>query len=316
MNSRAAVRAAAVIGAFAASAAITALAEHFSVSSGQIIAPTGQVWRGFGIDLYAADVKFFGAGLAATLRKDFPRINLVRIAGDLPDPPSAYAPFVNAMATNGVAVVIEHHAYSPAVLTGTALAQEVNWYQAMARAFAGNPWVLFGTMNEPASGDAYQIQATYNALRAAGFQGVVFLEAGEGAAGIPGTFGATSVLSAMHDVAWDLHTYNWESNYSTNPAAILADQQSRIATYQGYHSGDGVMPVISLEIGQSTNGSRLDPGWMQQIATTYSDPKLSGASAWAWDNWGAPGLYNSLTYNPGTSLTPYGAKVMPYVESP
>ena len=183
----------------------------------------------------------------------------------------------------------------------------------MAKYYGGNSHVLYQTINEPAASDAGQMQATYNALRGAGYNGTIFMEAGQGAGGVAGTLGDTSVFRSMKNVAWDLHGYNWQSNYSTSVSTIQADLNSRIATYQAITSASGVMPVISLETGQATNGLQVDPGGAQEMQAAFTDTKLSGAAAWTWENWGTPGLVNSLTNNGGNSLTAYGSAVAGYI---
>ncbi len=62
------------------------------------------------------------------------------------------------------------------MFTGDQLAAESNWYAGMAAAFIGNPYVWFGTINEPGNGDSDQELATYNAIRGTGNNNPIMLE--------------------------------------------------------------------------------------------------------------------------------------------
>lgn len=298
----------------------------FTVTGGEIRAPNGSTWRGYGVAVSDTDATNFGAGLAATLRTDYPGINLVRLAvapqGTYPSytwaSPAALAPFVNAMTALGVVVVVENHDDNNAVYTGAALTAESAWYASQASYYLANSGVLYQTMNEPGINDSPQMAATYAALRGTGYAGIVFVEAGEGAAGEspPSTYvGSLTPFASMVNVAWDLHCYNWQSSYSTSEASILADQDARISAYQTVATSNpgSTMPVISLETGISTNGSAVDPGGEPgttppyvQVAATFGNTNLTGASAWAWDNFQGA---NSMTNSFGGPLNAYGTGV-------
>ena len=282
---------------------------NFSVALGQIIDPSGNVWHGYGVAVDTTDVDAFGAGLAATLQSEFPGINLVRLAGAVGDSPDSYAPFVNAMTALNAVVVIENHANTPTVLTGNDLTNESSWYATMASYYINNPYVMFQTINEPSPGDADEMVATYAAIRGTGNNAIIFMEAGQGAGGIDGTLGNTSVFGSMQNVGWDLHCYNWQTNSADIPT-IQADQNSRIATYQAITSASGVMPVVSLETGISTTGYSNDVGGTQEVQATFSNTNLSGASAWAWDTYQA---LNILTSSFNGPLTDYGNQVAWYI---
>jgi len=242
----------------------------FTVSNGQIIDPNGNVWHGDGIGVYDSQASSGGAATANTILKEFPGINLVRVANYSFGTPASYAAFTNTLTQAGVAVVFEDHNTDVTVLTGSALTAESNWYASMASYYASNPYVMFQTMNEPGAGDADQMLATYNAIRGTGNNTIVFMEAGAGADGNTSSLGDTSVFATMHNVAWDMHTYNWQSQYSTSVSSIQSDQSNRLSVMHALHSADGVMPVATLEDGNSTNGINIDPGGSQEIQASFT----------------------------------------------
>jgi hypothetical protein len=117
----------------------------------------------------------------------------------------------------------------------------------------------------------------------------------------------------MHNVAWDMHTYNWESKYSTSASAILTDQNSRISDMQTIRSGDGIMPVISLEGGNSTNGQTIDAGGNTEMQVSYGNPNLVGVAAWIWSQETST-LADNITIN--GSLTAYGQLIRSLIAQP
>lgn len=306
-----------------------ATAANFSVSNGQILDPSGNVWRGAGIGIL--DDYVFGnygytggTALAAQVLDVFPNMNLLRLAcysGHAcytANNPADYAAFVTYFTSRGIVVVIEHHDVSHTVLTGTALAEESNWYATLATYYINNPYVMFQTMNEPASGGATQQVATYNAIRGTGSNAIIFFEAGDWAGGDTGTLGDTSVFHTLHNVGWDLHTYY--NHVDVSYQDILDDQNARIDYLQSFDSADGDMPVISLEGGNSFNGTNLDPDEGPRIDINFTNPRLAGFAAWAWNAYAscsrADNLLNyDLISNPSgpKGFTSYGLRVANYI---
>ena len=73
------------------------------------------------------------------------------------------------------------------------------------------------------------------------------------------------------------------------------------------------MPVISLEGGNSTDGTNIDPGGAQEVQVTFANPNLVGRAAWIWDNWDSSSEANNLTNPGGASLDGYGQAVAGYI---
>lgn len=309
----------------------------FSVSGGNLVGPSGNIKKLQGIAVSDTDTSFYGAPLAAKLRSLFPNINLVRLSvapqGSGPytwATPASLAPFVNAMTALGAIVVIENHDDNVSLYTGSTLTGESAWYASLGTYFIGNPYVMYQTMNEPAANDSPQMQATYNALRGIGYAGVIFVEAGQGAAGTPvpspGPYSTSSVgsltwFASATNIAWDIHFYNWQSNNSTSVPTIQSDQNSRISAFHAVSTVSGVMPVITLETGVSTSGSSLDAGGSQEITASFTNANLQGASAWALDIYQGLNVLTNASANssvPVGSITltsPYGTEVAGYTPS-
>src|ERR1700744_6001527 len=120
---------------------------------------------------------------AATTTQE-PGVNLVGVSGGDNEPltpdPSSVAVAVNTLTARGT--VVEFTDYSNSlgtgsggsqgvVFTGTQLAAGSAWYSAMVSMHKNNPYVWFGTDNEPATtgGSLSDWQlATYNAIRSPG----------------------------------------------------------------------------------------------------------------------------------------------------
>lgn len=284
---------------------------QFTVSGGQILDPTGAVWRGLGVAVYAASAASGGASLAQTIRSRFPGMNLLRLSFDdsaLTDP-TTHAAFVNDMTNNHVAVVFEDHNINETVLTSSTtptLAAETAWYVSVVNAYPNNPYVLFQTMNEPNVGDGAQMQATYNGIRGAGCSRLIFFEAGFAAQGnLSGI--DTSIFSTMTNVAWDYHAYVDPPNNWT-VQQIVTRNNTTIANLNAVHSADGVMPVLLLEIGnQIVYATNNDPSGVAEITAAFQNPV--GACAWIWHAGGGPtGIQDNLT-NADTTLNSYGQQV-------
>src|SRR5271168_671825 len=124
----------------------------FQIANGQIIAPNGQTFIAKGINIRWDQLS--GAVDSGQLLQDFPGLNMVRVNyenGTSPyDDPSAIEAAVNALTAKGVVVEIEDHTgISDPPYTGAALSAEQAWYSTLATDFKNNPYVWFGTYNEP-----------------------------------------------------------------------------------------------------------------------------------------------------------------------
>jgi hypothetical protein len=289
------------------------------VSSGQIVDGNNNPWRGLGIAVIDHLVVEQGAAMWTKIKSWWPLTKLVRLACYATNPPATWAPFINAATADGCYVVLEHHPGSDFAYTGAVLAEESAWYASLARYYNQNPFVLYQTINEPgvaARGSNDQMRATYDALRGAGYTGMIFCEAGEGADGYSWSVSSSaSLFATMTNVAWDIHSYNWQSNYSTSSAVITSDMNSRIVDMQTVHSADGVMPCICLETGNSTAGNAYDPGGPQTVWAAYQNLNLTGVTAWVWGDFtGFTNDFNNLTTDAvGTGITKYGYQVQAFL---
>jgi hypothetical protein len=283
----------------------------FTVSNGKIIGPNGQPFIAKGINLFDTQI-----GSPSSVLNWFPGINMVRLAvSDLSSGTAAsLQPFITQMNNAGIVVEIEDHSIGGGnnnVLTGSALSNELSWYSAMASAFKSNPYVWFGTMNEPNNiGDetlvSSQEQSIYNAIRGAGDNNPIMLEQ---IGGFTDSGLAASAYAQMHNVIWDTHFYGWVPNYSTDQTTVNNAAAAQVANAQSIQSADGVVPVIFGEYGPSSNGTSNDADWQQVLSAAQQTPS-SGTLAWAL---GAGA--DTLVDNSG-SLTPFGQEVASYIAKP
>jgi hypothetical protein len=313
---------------------------QFHVQNGQIIDPNGNVFTARGINIGLEDM-----GDASQILADFPGLNFIRLAVETSaDPtqlpsPSEMAAFIQTMSAHGVVVEIEDHPWGsganpqPDPYTGTQLTEESNWYASVASYYKDNPYVWFGTMNEPQSGTGMQAQvdATYSAIRGVGNNSMIMVEAGVGG-GNPGTVGdgggyngagsgyTASDFATDTNIAWDMHFYDWVTGNSTNESTVLSDLYGSAASHTGVaatetiKSADGTIPVIIGETGISAGNTA---GGAQVIQAAFNNPWTSGAVAWAWYPQSASGDANlaeddDLTDGNG-NLSSYGQTIASYI---
>ena len=239
----------------------------------------------------------------APLTTLFPGINFVRLPVFSYNDPSYYQTFISQLTAMGIVVEIEDHTNSDGsdiggntgvVYSGNQLTAELNWYSAVASAYANNPYVWFGTDNEPpenpstAALSTWQ-QQTYNAIRSAGNNNPVFIET----YGVQNNGYTPSVYAAMTNVVWDMHYYGWAANDSTDLATVESDLTSFVSQVQTITSADGVMPVFIGEYGITTSATSVDPNG-NQIITAVQSSGL-GSSAWAWNEAAANDLTSRAT---------------------
>ncbi len=279
---------------------------QFSVASGQIIDPNGNQFIARGINT------FLGQADAATIMKTFPGINAVRLATTPSADQGAIDTLVQGLTSKGVVVVIEDHSSSggnPNTSSGQALTNEANWFAGLAGKYQNNPYVWFGTANEPdntanLAAIPAQEAAIYNAIRGAGSNAMVLMEMRGGFTNDAAQQSA-STYAGMKNVAWDTHYYGWVSKYSTDPAAIAKGLQDQIANAQSVKSADGTMPVVIGEYGPSTTGSgNYDANGLQVVQAV--DDSGYGTLAWAWSA-GTDTLVNS------SGLTDFGQMVAKHI---
>ena len=301
----------------------TASSGQFNITNGQIIDPNGNNFIAEGLNVYDSQM-----GDAAQILADFPGVNFIRLNVYSYQNPSAYASFIQTMTSKGVVVELEDHTNSNGsdagggsgtVFTGSQLTNELNWYSAVAGAYANNPYVWFGTDNEPPNNPSAGAlstwqQQTYNAIRNAGNNSPIMMELVGG--GNPGTIGAgagmtVSDYASMNNIIWDLHYYGWVSSYSTNQSTVDASLASAVSAAQTITSANGKVPVIIGEYGPSTDGTNTDPNGnqvLQAVQSSTSAGQTAGAAAWGWNS----GVNDNLTDGSG-NLTTYGQEVAQWI---
>jgi hypothetical protein len=284
----------------------------FRVVNGQIIGPNGQNFIAHGVNVYSDDL----ASISASLNTTLPGTNFIRVIVRSLQDPSTYTAFVNQMTAQGIVVEFEDHPDGGGdqdAAPPEGIPAESAWYAAMATAFKNNPYVWFGTFNEPmpTPGLSAWQQATYNAIRGAGDNNPIMLEvSGSNPSNLQQALDP-SVYATMTNVIWDVHCYNYQSNYSTDQATVDASVQGMISAAQSIKSADGLVPVIIGEYGDSTTGSVVsDPGGMQEVQAVESSGV--GSAAFTWTAGIAPG---NMIRNTDGSLTAYGQVVAAFTAS-
>jgi hypothetical protein len=227
----------------------------------------------------------------APLLTNLPGANIVRVPAGSYGTPEHYDPLVTELTNLGVVVLLENHQNFNAdgsnaggagggagvILTGQLLATETTWYTNLASHFKSNPYVWFGTNNEPAETDAngnhdpaglsvWQ-QTTYNAIRGTGNNSPILIEAIvdmnflQGYVNIDMT---VSIYKQMTNMVWDFHIYNWVFNYVDDQPLQLSDSEKIINLLKtNWQSADGTPAVICGEYGPSTDGQTNDVGGKQ-----------------------------------------------------
>lgn len=286
----------------------------FRVAGGRVISPAGKDWLARGLNVYDNEMDDAAAIIAM-----FPGINFIRVNIHSYNDPSSYAGFVQKMSARGTVVVFENHPDGGGGQDSSppgGVVVESAWYAAMGKYYATNPYVWFGTFNEPMATDglsAWQ-EATYNAVRGAGNHNPVLMEI----SGWPGNWTNAlkpSVYAQMTNVIWDPHYYGWASRYSTDQATVDKALADLVAQVQQIKSADGTMPVIIGEYGDSTNGTTVDPNGEQAVTAVVSAGANDqfGSAAWAWNPGGnADHVMNGNLTAPSS---PYGQMVQLYINS-
>ncbi|MFO1027872.1 MAG: cellulase family glycosylhydrolase [Acetobacteraceae bacterium] len=313
---------------------------RFTIANGQIIAPDGSVFEGRGINISDSNMRYLeNPETGAPFTTVFPNISIIRLACYSYQLPAFYDRFIDAMTALGIVVIIENHQNSDrtnsgggagVVFTGIELSRESNWYNALAAHFADNPYVWFGTNNEPsirpsaAALSRWQL-TTYQAIRgengfpATNNTSVITVSVGWGSAN--GGFGASSgvipsVYAGMTNVVWDFHQYAWMyrgRDASVSTATMASSMKRFFGELQELRSADGVMPVIVGEYGDSTDGNVLDVSGMNLVRAVHQ----AGVPTMAW-HWSSDyGRYDHLnSHVTGGKLTaPYGEAVAAHIQA-
>jgi parallel beta-helix repeat protein len=268
----------------------------------------------------------------AQLEAAFPGINFVRYAifpqmvnGVLQYPnPATLAPWINSLTNAGIVVEIEDHGNTTGqdsgggagtVFSGQDLANENAFYSAAATQFLNDPYVWFGTDNEPSTNPSVAAlsnwqEQTYNAIRATGNNAPIMLEITGGSP--PSTVNSGMVqsdYSGMTNTIWDVHYYGWLTNYSTTQTTVDQNIQAVASAAQSITNAEGVMPVVIGEYGNSTNGTSVDPNGSEVVTGVNT----SGYGSVAW-MWGQGNGSDSLIGANGMPSSPYGQQVASYIQ--
>ena len=292
--------------------------KQFLASNGQIRDPNGNVFTARGIALNDGQL-----GAANQVLADFPGLNFVRLSVYNYQSPDAYSAFIQTMTSRGIVVELEDHTSSNGAnagggqggaFTGDQLSNELNWYSSVAGAYASNPYVWFGTDNEPpADGLSQWQQQTYNAIRDTGNTNPIMIELPGGGwpnENVNGYGMDPNVYASMSNIAVDVHFYGWSSNGSTDQQTVNNALSDLVRGAQTVPSAEGTVPVIVGETGQATDGWDADSNAWQVMRAAQQSGQTSGAVAWTWHD----GAGNNLTDGNG-NLTSYGQNVANWITS-
>jgi poly(3-hydroxybutyrate) depolymerase len=302
----------------------------FKIQNGLIIDPDGNNFIARGINVYDGSQSSVITNAACEpLLTKFPGLNFVRMPCYNYDAPSTYQTFINRATAKKIVVLLEHHVAAGGgtpPLSGSALTAESNWFTSLANAYKTNPYVWFGTLNEPGGpGSTLTAQhvSNYNAIRGAGANNIIVHNTlgdyNTGVLVVGSGHGLTpnSAYAAMSNIVWDMHIYNGlphfqagdGQSYSTNQTQLNTMVANYMTQSQTIQSADGVVPVMILEYGVSTADDSPDPGGTKTcIAVQQSG---HGCAAW---NWRSGGFPDDLTDGSG-NLTSYGQQVAGWIAS-
>jgi hypothetical protein len=279
----------------------------FTVSGGQIIAPDGRQFIAKGINIYPDQLG--KRGVPAVL-ETFPGINLVRLnIFELNQYTAAkLKPLVEQLTRHGVVVELEDHNY-PAVLSGSELTKAAAWYANLASAFINNPYVVFGTQNEPDATRGTgavdtEIRTIYEAIRSTGNSTLILMNpiGGTSVSGLN-----SSVYAKMTGVVWDVHEYSWVGKLSEDTSVQLAALRRNVSGAQAITSADGTIPVIIGEYGWACC-TVVDQGWKAVVNAVRASGL--GSVAWAWTGGGTlEMLLNDHRGSPAYGLSEFGEMV-------
>ena len=303
----------------ASASGATGASARFQVSNDQVLDPQGTVFSAKGINLSAAQM-----GDANKILTTLPGLNFIRLNVYSYASPDAYAAFISTMTSHGVVIELEDHTSSDgansggsrgAAFTGTQLANELSWYSSLAQAYKSNPYVWFGTDNEPPVGgiSPWQ-QQTYNAVRSTGNNNPIMIELPGG--GWPDgqtviSYGMDpAVYAAMTNIVADVHMYGWSSHYIPDQATVDYSLANMIQSARTIPSMNGTLPVILGEYGPSTDGPVADANAALVVQAAQKSTQTSGALAFSWAGGGADTLIDGQG-----NLTPYGQEVAQWIAS-
>jgi len=335
------------------------MSAYFTCKYGFVYDPNGHLFVGRGVSIPDYQLSTWVSNAACQpLTTLFPSVNCVRLDSYSYWAASTYATQIGYLTAKNIVVVIENHqnfnangssagnAGGGAGVIFTSgnglLSPESTWYANNATYYLTNPYVWFGTNNEPSSTSssgnadlaaltAWQ-NATYQAIRGTGSNTIVEIEQSEpywqGKWGVLGNFPGQTPLTtltlatynAMSSVVMGPHSYAWLWNGTTVDPGESVILNSAVGSTNSPYGGivqqienlqyitteDGLVPCAICEFGPSTNGSALDPGGyscVDAVLAATDDHTCFMYLSW-WIVSGTP-AQNSLTTNT-TTLTAYG----------
>jgi hypothetical protein len=257
---------------------------------------------------------------AATIKADFPNINVVRLAtspnggafsqGNSISGGESVADIdaaIQAFNAQGIGVIVDNHGADSSTADNVSQdGGEPAWFGQLASDNKNNNNVMFQTQNEPTGGDGgadvnsivQEQQAAYNAIRANGFNGVVAFEAGGGNWSGPFT-SAPSTYDGDSNYVIDFHQY---PGGQTSVQSFESDISSSITEANG-----SAVPVYIGETGIASASQTPNASDAASLQSAFTDG--TGAVTWLFDG-SATGFSdaNHLT-NADGSLTGYGQTV-------
>lgn len=304
--------------------------------NGRVVGPNGNPFVGRGVAIRSSDLPNYVTNAACQpLTTMFPGINMVRLSAYSYFSPTQYAQQIQWLTAQHIVVSIEDHMSSTGstggggqgvVFTGTQLQNELNWYAALATQFLGNPYVWFGTNNEPPINPSlsalytWQIQ-TVNAIRATGNNTIVELE--QYNPYVQGALGGVpqNTFAALKNIVFGPHYYSWiwsgqgtsvsqATIYSSTPGSANSQWGGivqQVANIQWFPSADGPkVPVGCYEFGPSTDGSNYDASGNADVDAVFqavNSGTVFCSLAWVINDGGPDNLGTS------SGLTTYGRAV-------
>lgn len=307
-------------------------------ASGQIIDPHGNVWVGRGAAIDSA--RFGGDSLLSyvtnaagqPLTTLLPGIKVLRIACYEYFPPTQYLQITNWLTALGIVVIYEDHQDSTGtgngggagvVFSGATLAQELAWYQALATQFNGNPYVWFGTTNEPSINPSVQAlwnwqQSIYNTIRAVNPTCMIELEVG----GVPSQWLGNPFVGGWTNIIFGPHFYGWVFNAQfggISQADIFSSAPGAVTSWGGItqicqslnamHNAQGhPIPAMCLEFGPGTVAPQ-DVSGNAVVDANFQAANAGVMVGWAAWNITPGGGVNQITNSPSQLQSPYGVQV-------
>jgi hypothetical protein len=283
------------------------MAGNFTVSNGLFIGPDGANFIGRGVNTGEIAQAVTNAA-CQPLTTLFPNVGILRWASGGYPSVGSVSTYIDRLVAQNIVVLVEDHLF-PQQQPGFVQAR-YDFYAAFAAHYINEPFVWFGTTNEPldpgVTDDHLQI---YNAIRGTGSKAIVLFDAigggGNGRQG-PDAFDPSRYANTTN-AGWDIHPYAWwvsksnDQNLINNTIAQYANQCKQIT------NRDGPMPVLLAEYGDSTDGQNVDVDWVNWITGVHTSGY--GSAAWIMNVSGT----GDILVDGNGNLTAYGQKVSTFV---